>query len=94
MRGDAVRQLQKRLEPAPLAAAIQRDVAPALGTGDYRAHRNHQDIEQEMPDLAIGVDQFEAVAAKEHSEPGLHILVRADGQAERRACFGAHLGGP
>src|SRR4051812_24639355 len=52
MRGDAVRQRQKRLEPGQLAAAIERDVAPALGTGDHRAHRDHQDIEQAMLDLA------------------------------------------
>src|SRR5690349_14751497 len=52
LRGDAVRQLQKRLEPGQLAAAIERDVAPALGTGDHRAHRDHQDIEQAMLDLA------------------------------------------
>src|SRR3954451_1098129 len=40
MRGDAVRQLQKRLEPGQLAAAIERDVAPALGTGDHCTPRS------------------------------------------------------
>jgi hypothetical protein len=51
MRGNAVRQLQERPKPGQLAAAIQRDVAPAFSTGNYRTHRNHQDIEQAMPDL-------------------------------------------
>src|SRR4051794_5089961 len=51
MRGNAVRPLQERPKPGQLAAAIQRDVAPAFSTGNYRTHRNHQDIEQAMPDL-------------------------------------------
>src|SRR4051794_22977776 len=51
MRGNAVRQLQERPKPGQLAAAIQRDVAPAFSTGNYRTHRNHQDIEQAMPNL-------------------------------------------
>src|SRR4051812_34466669 len=51
VRGNAVRQLQERPEPGQLTAAIQRDVAPAFSTGNHRTHRNHQDVEQAMPDL-------------------------------------------
>src|SRR3954470_7750972 len=51
VRGNAVRQRQERPEPGQLTAAIQRDVAPAFSTGNHRTHRNHQDVEQAMPDL-------------------------------------------
>ena len=44
VRRDAIGQLQKRPEPIQLAAAIQRDVVPALGAGDHRTHRNHQHL--------------------------------------------------
>jgi hypothetical protein len=40
------------LQPAQLVAAVERDVVPALGARDHRAHRNHQDISQPMLDLA------------------------------------------
>ena len=52
VRGNAVRQLQEGLQPGQLAAAIERDVVPALGTGDHRADRNDQDVDQPMLDLA------------------------------------------
>src|SRR4028119_1899382 len=52
VRGDAVRQLQKGPEPGQLAAAVERDVVPALGTGDHRAHSDHQDVGQPVLDLA------------------------------------------
>jgi len=50
--GDAVRQIQERPEPSQLAAAIQRNVVPALGTGDDRAYRDHQHLNQAVLDLA------------------------------------------
>jgi hypothetical protein len=53
MRRDAVRQLQKDLEPYKLATALQRDVVPAFGAGDPRKRRDHQDIEQAV----LGRDQ-------------------------------------
>jgi len=52
VRGNAVWQLQKGLEPSQLAAAIQRDVVPALGARDHRAYRDDQDISQAVLDLA------------------------------------------
>src|SRR3954452_20114829 len=52
VRGNAVRQAQERPQPAQLVTAIERDVVPALGTGDHSAHRDHQDIDQPMINLA------------------------------------------
>src|SRR4051794_11188468 len=49
---DAVGQAQERLQPRQLAAAVQRDVVPALGARDHRAHGDDQDIDQAMLDLA------------------------------------------
>src|ERR1700712_1336078 len=48
----AIRQLQKRPKPHELTTAIQRDIIPALSTGDDGTHRNDQDINQEVLDLA------------------------------------------
>jgi hypothetical protein len=58
VRGDAVRQVEEGAEPSQLAAAIERDVAPALGAGDHRAHRDHQDVAQAMLDLAVATRIF------------------------------------
>src|SRR5918993_2160200 len=52
VRGDAVRQRQDGPEPGQLAAAVERDVVPALGTGDHRTHSDHQDVGQPVLDLA------------------------------------------
>src|SRR4051812_41257936 len=52
VRGNAVSQAQERPQPAQLVTAIERDVVPALGTGDHSAHRDHQDIDQPMINLA------------------------------------------
>ncbi len=43
---------RKVREPSQLAAAIQRDVVPALSAGDHRAYRNDQDVAQAVLDLA------------------------------------------
>src|SRR3954467_15518685 len=45
-------QGQEGLQPAQLVAAVERDVVPALGARDHRAHRDDQDIRQPMLDLA------------------------------------------
>src|SRR3954466_12346666 len=45
-------QGQEGLQPAQLVAAVERDVVPALGARDHRAHRDDQDISQPMLDLA------------------------------------------
>src|SRR3712207_6347640 len=52
VRGDAVRQRQEGPEPGQLAAAVERDVVPALGAGDHGADRDHQDVGQPVLDLA------------------------------------------
>ncbi len=52
MPGDAVWQLEKGPQPSQLAATVERNVVPALGTGDYSAHCDHQDIGQRVLDLA------------------------------------------
>src|SRR5215210_1855842 len=52
VRGNAVSQAQERPQPAQLVTAIERDVVTALGTGDHSAHRDHQDIDQPMINLA------------------------------------------
>src|SRR4051794_29100931 len=52
VRGDAIRQLQKAPKPGQLAAAVEGDVVPTLGTGDHGADRDHQDVGQAMLDLA------------------------------------------
>src|SRR3954447_4001825 len=52
VRGNAMGQGQEGLQPAQLVAAVERDVVPALGARDHRAHRNDQDINQPMLDLA------------------------------------------
>src|SRR3712207_9162002 len=48
MRGDAVRQGQKALQPGLLAAPVERDVLPALRAGDHRTRRDHEDVDQPM----------------------------------------------
>src|SRR3954470_19615380 len=48
MRGDAVRQGQKGLQPSLLAAPVKLDVLPTFRAGDHRAHRDYQDIDQPM----------------------------------------------
>src|SRR3954462_10734662 len=48
MRGDAIRQGQEGLQPGPLAPPIERDVLPALGAGDHRTDRDHQDVDELM----------------------------------------------
>src|SRR4051812_23701566 len=52
VRGNAVGQGQKGLQPAHLVAAVERDVVPALRARDHRTHRNDQDVDQPMFDLA------------------------------------------
>jgi hypothetical protein len=52
MRGNAVGQRQKGSQPAQLVATIKGDVVPALGARDHRAHRDDQDVDQLMIDLA------------------------------------------
>src|SRR3954466_15398863 len=52
VRGNAIGQGQEGLQPAQLVAAVERDVVPALGARDHRAHRDDQDISQPMLDLA------------------------------------------
>src|SRR3954465_11054034 len=52
VRGNAIGQGQEGLQPAQLVAAGERDVVPAHGARDHRAHRNDQDISQPMLDLA------------------------------------------
>ena len=39
---------QKGLQPCLLAAPIERDVLPALGAGDHRADRDHEDVDELM----------------------------------------------
>src|SRR5689334_5350084 len=58
VRGDAVRKLQEGAEPSQLAATVERDVLPALGTGDHRAYGNHQDVAQAMLNLAVATRIF------------------------------------
>src|SRR4051812_34206274 len=59
VRGNAVGQAQERLQPRQLAAAVQRDVVPALGARDHRAHGDDQDIDQAMLDLACTARIFD-----------------------------------
>jgi hypothetical protein len=53
VRGNAVWQVQEGAQPRQLAAAVERDVVPALSTGDHGADRNHQNIGQAMLDFAL-----------------------------------------
>src|SRR3954454_17773126 len=53
VRGNGVSKAQERPQPAQLVTAIERDVVPALGTGDHSAHRDHQDIDQPIIDRDI-----------------------------------------
>lgn len=57
---DAVGQGEKGLQPRQLVAAVQRNLVPALGTGDHRAHGDDQDVEQVMLDLACTARIFDA----------------------------------
>jgi hypothetical protein len=43
----------RRAQPCQLAAAVERDVVPALSTGDHGADRNHQNVDQAMLDFAL-----------------------------------------
>src|SRR3954452_21132426 len=52
VRGDAVWQVQEGAQPRQLAAAVERDVVPALSTGDHGADRNDHNINQAVLDLA------------------------------------------
>src|SRR3954454_17399223 len=52
MRGNPIRHLEESSEPSQFAAAIERDVVPAVGAGDHRAYRDHQDLLQAMQDFA------------------------------------------
>src|SRR3954452_19591261 len=52
VRGDAVWQGQEGLQPSPLAPPVELNVLPALGTGDHRANRDYQDVDQLMIDPA------------------------------------------
>src|SRR3954468_23772903 len=51
-RGNAVRQFEKSPQPGQLAAPVEGNVVPALGTGDHGADRDHQDVGQRVLDLA------------------------------------------
>src|SRR4051812_22476061 len=53
VRGNAVGQVQEGAQPCQLAAAVERDVVPALSTGDHGADCNHQNVDQAMLDLAL-----------------------------------------
>src|SRR3954451_23647793 len=48
VRGDTVWQGQEGLQPSLLAAAVKFDVLPAFRAGDYRAYRDHENIDQPM----------------------------------------------
>jgi hypothetical protein len=52
VRGNAVGQAQEGPQPAHLAAALERDIVPALGARDHHTYRDDQDIDQPMLDLA------------------------------------------
>jgi len=52
VRGDAVRQGQKGLQPGLLAAPVELDVLPAFRAGDHRADRDRQDVDQPVIALA------------------------------------------
>lgn len=52
VRGNAVGQGQEGLQPAQLVAAVERDIVPAFGARDHRTHRDDQDVDQPMLDLA------------------------------------------
>ena len=53
------RQFQERPEPGQLAAAIQRSVVPALGTGGHCAYRDGQHVNQAVLDLAGAARVFD-----------------------------------
>ncbi len=53
------RQFQERPGPGQLAAAIQRSVVPALGTGGHCAHRDGQHVNQAALDLAGAARVFD-----------------------------------
>src|SRR5215207_4606461 len=53
VRGNAGWQIQEGAQPCQLAAAVERDVVPALSTADYGADRNHQNVDQAMLDFAL-----------------------------------------
>ena len=59
VRGNAVRQIQKGLQPRQLVAAIQRDVVPTFRTRDHRANGDDQDIRQPVLDLAATARIFD-----------------------------------
>jgi hypothetical protein len=48
VRGDAVRQGQEGLQPSLLAAPVELHIFPALGAGDHRANRDHEEVDQPM----------------------------------------------
>src|SRR5215207_4486882 len=53
VRGNAVWQVQEGAQPRQFAAAVERDVVPALSTSDHGADCNHQNINQAMLDVAL-----------------------------------------
>jgi hypothetical protein len=60
MRGNAIWQFEKRLEPRKLAAPIKSDIVPAFRTGDDGTHRNHQNVDKAMFHLASTARVFNA----------------------------------
>jgi hypothetical protein len=53
MRGNAAWQVQEGAQPRQLATTVERDVVPALSTGDHGADRNHQNVNQAVLNLAL-----------------------------------------
>ena len=79
MGGDAARQLEKALQPVPLATPVEGDVLEALGLADHGADRDHQDVEQlvlHTPVAAWVLDLGEL--ADQHLEHGFLLLARRE----------------
>jgi len=56
---DAIGQREKCIQPADLAAAIESDVFPTLGSRNHRTDRDHQDINQPVLDFAATAGVFQ-----------------------------------
>ena len=79
MRGDAVGQGQELLEPAPLAAAVKRDVLEALGLADHGADGDDQDVDQLVLDPPGAARVFKlGKLGDQRLEHGFLLLARGE----------------
>src|SRR3954453_11481501 len=100
VRGNAVGQVQEGAQPPQLAAAVERDVVPALSTGDPGADRNHQNVDQVVLDFALAARILNTTEMPNQAFDGHDPLLAAErtrhhssgsGQRQKFHAFALHL---